>query len=174
MVHAGIPVLRLLTFALMGAILITTGCSKKPKPATDVTTTAPPPAAEPARPDETTKPPAEIPAAETALADVYFDYDKYNLRDDARQTLEKDAHVLLENPGTRVLLEGHCDERGTVEYNLALGERRAQSARSFLIEFGVDAGRINTISYGEERPFAQGHDESAWAQNRRVHFVTQK
>ena len=77
----------------------------------------------------------------------------------------------MSNSGARVLIEGHCDERGTNEYNLALGDRRARAAMDFLVKYGVSASRIETISYGEERPFALGHDESAWWQNRRAHFV---
>lgn len=156
---------------VVGALVLASGCSKKPKPAVDVTQqeqpkTPPPPPPPP--PVETPKP-VEKPAME--LTDVYFDYDKSNLRDDARQSLEQDAQMLQQNPEVAVTLEGHCDERGTVEYNLALGDRRAQSAKAFLVEYGIDASRLSTISYGKERPFATGHDETAWSQNRRVHFV---
>jgi peptidoglycan-associated lipoprotein len=105
--------------------------------------------------------------------DVFFDYDRFVLRDDAREALTGDGKLLVDNPGVKVLLEGHCDERGTVEYNLALGERRANAVRAYLVQYGVDVSRLSTISYGEERPFAQGQDESAWSQNRRVHFVKQ-
>ena len=110
----------------------------------------------------------------TQIEDVFFDYDRYNLRDDARMALEGNARVLAANSDLQMILEGHCDERGTVEYNLALGERRARSAKDYLVQFGIEASRLTTISYGEERPFAQGHDEAAWAQNRRVHFVEKK
>jgi len=148
------------------------GCGKKPQPTTEVTQPPPPPPP-PVKPVEPPPPPPQKPV-EITLTDVFFDYDKSNLRDDARQTLNVDAQALQQNGDTKALLEGHCDERGTVEYNLALGERRAQSAKNFLVQYGIDAGRINTISYGKERPFVQGHDESAWSQNRRVHFVVQK
>jgi peptidoglycan-associated lipoprotein len=148
------------------------GCSKKPRASTDVTTTTPvtPPSED--QPPTNDSPDVE-PTTPMELSDVFFDYDKSNLRDDARRTLDQDGKYLVDNSSTRVLLEGHCDERGSVEYNLALGERRAQSVRNYLVQFGVDASRLSTISYGEERPFAQGHGEEAWGQNRRVHFVKQ-
>jgi peptidoglycan-associated lipoprotein len=154
-------------------VLACTGCAKKPKPTTDVvkspTTETIPETPPPAAPST----PSVEPETEMMVEDVFFDYDKSHLRDDARTTLERDAQVLTKNVGQRILLEGHCDERGTVEYNLALGDRRAQSVKSYLVQFGIDAGRLSTISYGEERPFAQGSDEAAWSQNRRVHFVIQ-
>jgi peptidoglycan-associated lipoprotein len=161
-----------LVVALVAAVGSGLGCSKKARPVTDVTQTPSNPPSEPATPPSDPTPPSDE-GQVTTLQDVFFDYDRYNLRDDARRTLDNNAKFLLANQSTRLLLEGHCDERGTVEYNLALGERRAQSARSYLIEFGVDQGRLSTISYGEERPFAQGHGEEAWSQNRRVHFVKQ-
>jgi peptidoglycan-associated lipoprotein len=103
---------------------------------------------------------------------AFFDFDSYALRDDARSVLDRDARMLRDNMGTSVTIEGHCDERGTVEYNQALGERRAQAARDYLVSAGIDASRIQIISYGKERPFADGHDESAWQQNRRAHLVS--
>ncbi|HWO57095.1 MAG TPA: peptidoglycan-associated lipoprotein Pal [bacterium] len=105
------------------------------------------------------------------LKTIYFDFDKYNLRDDARRVLDANAEILRNNPEMNILIEGHCDERGTDEYNLALGERRAQAAREYLIRLGIDPSRINVISYGEERPVAPGHDEESWALNRRGEFV---
>jgi len=99
---------------------------------------------------------------------VFFDFDRYNLKANARATLEKQAAWLMKNPAVSILIEGHCDERGTREYNLALGERRANSAKDYLIALGVAPSRIRTISYGEERPFAVGSNETAWAQNRRA------
>ncbi len=105
------------------------------------------------------------------LRTIYFDFDKYNLRDDARRQLDANADILRNNPGMNIVIEGHCDERGTDEYNLALGERRAQAAREYLIRLGIDASRINVLSYGEERPVAPGHDEESWALNRRGEFV---
>jgi len=102
---------------------------------------------------------------------AYFDYDKYNLRGDAREALEHNARVLRENTGVRVLIEGHCDERGTVEYNLALGEKRANSARDYITSLGVDGSRVETISYGKERPVRMGHDDQSWQENRRAKFT---
>jgi peptidoglycan-associated lipoprotein len=104
--------------------------------------------------------------------DAFFDFDEASLRADAKTVLENNAKYLEKNSGTKAVVEGHCDERGSVEYNLALGERRAKAAKEFLVSYGIAAGRLTTISYGKERPFESGHDESAWSQNRRAHFVT--
>ena len=101
----------------------------------------------------------------------YFDFDKAVLRPDALALLELHASFLRDNPDKRVLIEGHTDERGTREYNLALGERRADSVRTFLVSSGVRRGQIETVSYGEERPIDPGHTESAWAKNRRAEVV---
>ncbi len=98
---------------------------------------------------------------------VFFDFDKFNLKPDARKTLEKQAAWLKANPSVRVTVEGHCDERGTREYNLALGERRANAAKDYLVSLGINPSRLKTISYGKERPVAMGSNEAAWAQNRR-------
>ncbi|MCP5368030.1 MAG: peptidoglycan-associated lipoprotein Pal [Hyphomicrobiales bacterium] len=98
---------------------------------------------------------------------VFFDFDKYNLKADARGTLEKQAAWLTKFPAVSIVVEGHCDERGTREYNLALGERRANSVKDYLVALGVAPNRIRTISYGKERPVALGSNEAAWAQNRR-------
>ncbi len=105
------------------------------------------------------------------LKDIYFDFDKYNIRTGDAEVLKENAALLMKHPNVKIQIEGHCDERGTVEYNLALGERRASSAKKYLISLGVPEGRISTISYGEERPFDTGHNEEAWAKNRRGHFV---
>lgn len=105
------------------------------------------------------------------LRTIYFDFDRYSLRDDARRALDANAETLRSNPNMNIVIEGHCDERGTDEYNLALGERRAQAAREYLVRLGIDASRISVISYGEERPVAPGHDEESWALNRRGEFV---
>ena len=98
---------------------------------------------------------------------VFFDFDKYDLKQEARTTLERQAFWLRKYPSSTVTIEGHCDERGTREYNLALGERRANSVKDYLVALGVDEGRITTISYGKERPVAFGSNDEAWAQNRR-------
>jgi peptidoglycan-associated lipoprotein len=97
---------------------------------------------------------------------VFFDFDKYNLKPEAQRTLERQAAWLKRYPNIRVLVAGNCDERGTREYNLALGERRANSTKTFLISQGIAADRLRTISYGKERPTALGSNEAAWAQNR--------
>ncbi len=106
------------------------------------------------------------------FASVYFDYDKYNLSGKAISALSENAEILMAHPKMDVMIQGHCDERGTDEYNLALGEKRAQAARDFLVNFGIAKSRISVISYGEERPVDPGHDEEAWAKNRRAEFVT--
>ena len=103
--------------------------------------------------------------------DIYFPYDSAALTPEAQEVLRKKAAWLQENPTAKVTIEGHCDERGTNEYNLALGEARAQSTKNYLVDLGVSADRIGTISYGEERPLDPGTTEEAWAKNRRAHFV---
>jgi peptidoglycan-associated lipoprotein len=103
--------------------------------------------------------------------DVLFEFDSASLTAEAQEILRAKAEWLRANPGVRVLIEGHCDERGTNEYNLALGDRRAYSSKAFLTDLGIDDTRISTISYGEERPIASGASEEAWAKNRRAHFV---
>lgn len=114
-------------------------------------------------------------AAQTATLmmdeDVYFDFDKSTLTAEARDTLMRKAQWLRANTGVRLTIEGHCDERGTSEYNLALGDRRAEAARIFLVDLGIDPARLTTVSYGEERPADPGHNEQAWAKNRRAHFA---
>lgn len=103
--------------------------------------------------------------------DIYFDFDKSNLLPLAQDILRRKADWLWSNVGVSVIIEGHCDERGTNEYNLALGDRRAESARSFLVDLGIAGSRLTTISYGEERPVDSGHNEESWAKNRRAHFI---
>jgi len=103
------------------------------------------------------------------LGDVHFEFDKWDLTPTAREILTKNAAWIKKSQPVEVLIEGHCDERGTVDYNLALGDRRAKSARKYLILLGCDADRIFTISYGEERSVDPGHNEEAWAKNRRAH-----
>jgi peptidoglycan-associated lipoprotein len=103
--------------------------------------------------------------------DVHFAYDSFLLDDEAKTLLEKKAAWLKGNPSTAVKIEGHCDERGTTAYNLALGERRANSAKQYLTALGIPAARLSTISYGEESPLDPSHSESAWSRNRRAHFA---
>lgn len=102
---------------------------------------------------------------------IYFAFDDYTLNAEAESELSRFADYLNSNPGVQVQVEGHCDERGTIEYNLALGERRAQAVKNYLSNLGVDGTRIMTISYGEERNVAEGHDEDAWSRNRRAEFI---
>ncbi len=104
---------------------------------------------------------------------IYFEFDSAALSPVAQGTLSGKADFLRDNQGTQVIIEGHCDERGTPEYNLALGDRRAESAKSFLINMGVDSSRFTTVSYGEESPVDTGHDEEAWAKNRRAKFLVE-
>jgi peptidoglycan-associated lipoprotein len=105
------------------------------------------------------------------VADAYFDLDKSDLRDDARTALTKDAEFLRSYPQVHLSIEGHCDERGSTEYNLGLGQRRAEAAKNYLISLGITADRMETTSWGKERPFCTEHDDSCWQQNRRAHFV---
>lgn len=173
--------------ALAALVLLVPACSKSapPAPAPAPAVEAPAPA-----PVETPSPQPE-PAADWEEADepdpgylsaadinakhllktVYFDYDRAEIRPDQRATLQANAAWLRDHADVRIVLEGHCDERGTRDYNMALGDRRSQATREYLISLGVDASRIETISYGEERPVAPGQDESAWSQNRRSEFV---
>jgi peptidoglycan-associated lipoprotein len=108
------------------------------------------------------------------LKDIHFDFDRYNIRVDETGVLKENSALLKKYPGMRFQIEGHCDERGTGEYNLALGERRANSVKKYLVSLGIEPSRISTISYGEERPFDPGHNEEAWAKNRRAHFIVLK
>jgi len=173
--------------------LIISGCAKQP--ATTAATAAPAPAPAPAPraaapgPAPTAAAPAESGAAATAapastarpslkeftavaaLKDVFFEFDKYDIRAEDAKTLDANATWLKANAENLVLIEGHCDERGTNEYNLALGERRAKAAMNYLVSQGVQANRITIISYGEERPLCNEKNESCWSKNRRAHFL---
>ena len=168
---------RTLLVALAAGLLVAlaAGCAKKaveappaPPPAPPVTQAEPTPTPAPVE----TPPPAPTPKVTAGdFTDAFFDYDSYALREDARVALDRAAKLLRENADVALTIEGHCDERGTVEYNQALGEKRANAARDYLVNAGVPAARLQTVSFGKERPFAEGHDESAWAQNRRAHFA---
>ena len=103
--------------------------------------------------------------------DIFFEFDKATLTTDAMEILKNNSQWLRTNTDIAITIEGHCDERGTNEYNLALGERRAESVKTFLVDSGIDQSRLTIISYGEERPFVQGHGQSSWARNRRAHFL---
>jgi peptidoglycan-associated lipoprotein len=171
----------------------TVACHKKP-PATPAPPPPPPPAQTQAPPPPPTPPPAprqEPPPApptpneaelfarkslaelnsEKPLDDVFFELDKSDLSDQTRTTLQKDADWLKKWESTHITVEGHCDSRGTSEYNLALGDRRAAAVRDFLSSLGVPAARINVVSMGKEQPFCTDENEACWAQNRRDHFV---
>jgi len=154
------------------------GCGKKEPVETDVTETeapAPPPVVA----EEPVVEPAPAPAvdyavmapAEYGIGDVFFAFDCYDLSDEAMRILAENARIMREHTDLAWLIEGHCDERGTVEYNLALGEKRAKASRDYLVSLGVPGGQLQVTSYGEERPFVSGSNEDAWAQNRRGHFA---
>jgi len=119
-------------------------------------------------------PPTPAPAAtpfEQAVHDAYFDYDKADIRSDSREALAQTAEYLKANSSIRITIEGHCDERGSTEYNLGLGDRRSAAVREYLVSLGVSADRMNTVSFGKEKPFCLEHNETCWQQNRRGHFV---
>ena len=156
------------------------GCPKQPDVGQAPRPTNPPPEVRVALPSS----PVVVPEAPTRVApgaigaespikDAFFEYDRYALREDQKAALNEDGAWLKGNAGAKVLIEGHCDERGSAEYNLGLGEHRAKAVKDSLIASGVAADRISIISYGKERPFVLGHDESAWKWNRRGHFVLQ-
>jgi len=175
--------------------LLAGGCAKKEivKGEEPIPSAATPAAAEPAKPavkerveqmqpvqEETiakgapVKTSAEV-AAEAAMGKIYFDFDSFVLSQTARDTLNKNAEYLLKNnQSVRLQIEGNCDERGSDEYNLALGEKRAKAALNYLVTLGVRAERLSFISYGKEKPADPGHDEAAWAKNRRDEFVVIK
>jgi len=133
-----------------------------------VTVTAPPPPPAPA------PSPTEEELFSTNVKDIYFDYDKYDVRGDQQSALQGDIAFLAQHPDIHFTIEGHCDERGSTEYNLALGDNRAGSVKTALTQGGIAADRIRTISYGKERPFCTDHTEECWQQNRRAHFVFEK
>jgi peptidoglycan-associated lipoprotein len=144
---------------------------KEPAPAPPPVEPAPPPA-EPAPPPAEPAPPPPIPVTEAIkIENIYFDFDKAFIREDAKPILKNVAAVMKKDKAAKMLIEGHCDERGTSEYNMALGDRRANSAKKYLVGLGVDRNRLMTISYGKEKPIDPGHDEQAWAKNRRAAFA---
>ncbi|CDO35772.1 peptidoglycan-associated lipoprotein [Novosphingobium mathurense] len=157
---------------LAGALAISACASKAPKelppePGPATTTQAPPADLGPTPGSQ-----ADFLAKMSGSDTIYFDTDKYDIDAMDQDALAKQAQWLLQYPNKRATIEGHCDERGTREYNLALGERRANAAMNYLVSLGVDAARISTVSYGKERPVALGSNEQAWAQNRRAVTVT--
>ena len=189
-----IRVRRLVSTIALGLALgvAAAGCHKKVPPAAP-TQPAPPPAAAPVTPPSPPPPPprpAAVPPspalsedeifarksvdqlnAERPLSDVFFDLDKSEIRDDARSSLQKDADWLKRWTSTQITLEGHCDSRGSAEYNLGLGSRRATAVREYLVNLGVPTGRVTVVSKGKEQPFCSEENESCWQQNRRGHFV---
>jgi peptidoglycan-associated lipoprotein len=165
--RAGVLVLGLVSLA---------ACATKPKPVAPVAhNDAPPPAAAPeAPPAAAPAPTGPVPGSEQDFVvnvgdRAYFDFNEYTVRADAQSLLTAQAQWLQRYPAVHIRIEGNCDERGTREYNMALGARRAETVRSFLVAHGVDAARINTISYGKERPLDLGHDDSAWSKDRNAH-----
>ncbi|MFN7987518.1 MAG: peptidoglycan-associated lipoprotein Pal [Thermoanaerobaculia bacterium] len=177
---------RSLGLLLAVGLLATAGCCTKkpaPAPAPEVQAAAPTPAPVPVPTEAPIAVPVAEPVAETLpadlaelnrkgyLKDVFFDYDQYDVRADQRDAMAANAEWLKKWPTVKIQIEGHCDERGSNKYNMALGDKRANAAKDYLVSLGIDASRVSTISYGEERPFVEGHDEAAWAQNRRGHFL---
>ena len=166
---------------LLVLALFLVGCPKRPA-TMQAGVAAPPPTVTP--PSTVTPPPTVTPPSPPTppmvsefkenpnLKDIHFDFDKYNIRPGDAKILDANASWLKSNAGNLVLIEGHCDERGTNEYNLALGERRAKSTMNYLVAQGVQASRITIISYGKERPLCPEHNEGCWARNRRAHFLT--
>jgi peptidoglycan-associated lipoprotein len=162
---------------MLAVVMVLPACSKKEAPPVEEEITpaeeVPPPPPPPVVEEE----PAVIEEEEVEpleLADVFFDFDKYNIKGEYKSVLENNAEELMSRPDAVLVIEGHCDERGTAEYNLALGERRAKAVMDFYVAYGVPADRLSIISYGEERPFAYGSNEEAWAKNRRAHMVVKE
>jgi peptidoglycan-associated lipoprotein len=174
------PVKLIAVFLLVFAVVGCKSTKKDIEPAPPPVVEAPAPEPAPVVQPEPVEKPAGLPSDPAELnrlarengwiKDAFFAYDSNALSDEARANLELSARWLMEHPEVSLTVEGHCDERGTEQYNLALGDRRASAARDFLVARGVAANRVGTVSYGEERPFAQGSNEAAWAQNRRAHL----
>jgi peptidoglycan-associated lipoprotein len=188
------PAPRAALLVLVVLTVAVSACGKKNPP---VARAIPPPAPAPSTPSSAARPPAPPePVAEptivppeplredriasatlddinrnSPLKPVFFEYDSSEITGDAKGTLDADAAVLKKYPSWTITIEGHCDERGSAEYNLALGERRAVASRAYLVSLGISADRLRTVSYGKEFPFEPGHDESAYVKNRRAHFV---
>ncbi len=178
----------LATIALLGTLLPFAAACKKKAPTTTADARPPVTAAKPPAEKEVAPPPAAAPTKDVEvievlsmdidvlnkkgyLSDAFFDYDQSDLREDARSVLAGDAQWLKKHASVQVLIEGHCDDRGTAAYNLALGDRRANAAKEYLISLGIDGSRLRTVSYGKERPFCTESTESCWQKNRRAHLV---
>lgn len=183
----------ILKFSALLLLVAAIGCHKNKPPVVRPIPPPPPPSAttpseRPPAPPEPVREPTVVPAEPVAedkiasaslddlnrnspLKPVFFALDRDELTPENQRTLDEDAALLKKYPTWTVTIEGHCDERGTAEYNLALGERRAVAARAYLVSLGISGDRLRTVSYGKEFPFDPGHDEAAWAKNRRAHFV---
>jgi peptidoglycan-associated lipoprotein len=162
-----------IVFALLLVIpglMVTVSCQKKVVDATPKPMVEEKPKEEVVVKEQVVVPPP-APDMTVMQEDVYFAFDKSSLSAAAQDNLLRKAEWLRQNPDATITIEGNCDERGTNEYNLALGDRRAESAKAFLVDLGINPARISTISYGEERPVDPRHNEEAWAKNRRDHFV---
>ena len=191
----GLAIMALAVVSIVGV-----GCKKKvaaaapPPPAPQPTAQAPRPQPVAQQPRTATQTPAPVQASQpqrapnaatraridTLLArieDAYFDYNKYSLRPDAIQALKADSSelrdILKDYPDYKLTVEGHCDERGSAEYNVALGQERAQAAKDYLVQVGIPSDQLATISYGKEKPACEEHDEACWQKNRRIHIVAQ-
>ena len=160
---------RSLKFACLSAVLVLAACTHKQEAVNTAPPPAPPPAATPAPAPVTSRIiPGSAEDFRVNVGDtVHFAFDQYNVEDNDRQILGRQAAWLAKYPSVRVTVEGHCDERGTREYNLALGARRANAVKEFLVSQGVSTARVETVSYGKERPICTQSDEACWAQNRR-------
>ncbi len=152
-----------LQFAALASVLVLAACTDKPK----AVETAPPPSSMSSTTTSSIVPGSAEDLRVNVGDTVHFDYDAYNITEEGKSVLQRQAAWLAKYPSVRVTIEGHCDERGTREYNLALGARRANSVKEYLASLGVSAGRVDTISYGKERPICTESDEGCWAQNRR-------
>jgi peptidoglycan-associated lipoprotein len=149
-------------------------CSKKEAPPIEEVKPAEeqiPPPPPPLEDEEEMPEVEEVETEPVVLVDIFFDYDKYNIKDMYKKDLISNAEQLMGRDDVMVMIEGHCDERGTKEYNLALGEKRAKAVRDFYTAYGVNPDILEIISYGEEKPFVKGSDEAAWAKNRRAHMM---
>ena len=171
--------MTLLGFLVLTAFVmaIFTGCAEKATVVKDeplqeqkVEAAQPAKAPEPPAPEQSARVEAAA-TVEASISDINFDFDSSLIRPDAREILKANADIFLKKGAAKVAVEGYCDERGTAEYNMALGERRAQEAKKYLVNLGVKSTQIKTVSYGEERPLDPANNEDAWAKNRRAHFV---
>ncbi len=153
-------------------VLVLPSCAKKevvPVEEVEEPVEETPPPPPPPPPLEEEEPVEEV--EPLVLEDVFFDFDKYTIKAEYQEVLSRNAEMLLSRPDAKLLIEGHCDERGTKEYNLSLGEKRAKAVIDYYVTYGISSSRLSMISYGEEKPFSAGHNEDAWTLNRRAHMV---